>query len=458
VLHSGVITSMLSLGPEPMKREFALTPPNRATPTRYSVTCGAFLAILVFAAVSLWENPIRAASSGQSTVESAPSVKPAIDGVLDLFGQKSIVALGDNHGLAQEEDFYCALIRDPRFADEVGNVVVEFGGEASQDIIDRYVAGENIPFTELRRVWTETIGWIPGPTSLGYVNFYANVRGANLKLPREHRIKVWLGDPKIDWSKINSFSDAAPYLSRRDDNYFRIISDEILEKQKKTLLIIGTGHLFSPLGPGPLSAKIDEAYPHMLAVVSPFSGYIEPECNAKFVARAKAWPVPAIVSPVEGTWLKSELELPGCNYSRSVVSFGKGSDKPKKVITTPGPTPSVQSLGPGKPPSPNEKIGKDTAAQGEPSGVQWFGPGKAPSPEEMMKNMLSGASSDAILYLGPPDSMTMSPVDPSIYVDLDYFNEENRRLRCCTPFGGALDWDQLLLENAVAPRKFEVPR
>ena len=58
--------------------------------------------------------------------------------MLDLFQHKSVVALADDHGLAQEEVFYSALVRDPRFAEEVGNVVVEFGGEASQDIIDRY--------------------------------------------------------------------------------------------------------------------------------------------------------------------------------------------------------------------------------------------------------------------------------------------------------------------------------
>lgn len=51
------------------------------------------------------------------------------------------------------------------FAREVGNVVVEFGSAARQDVIDRYVAGESVPYTELRTVWTDTIGWgrgLPG--------------------------------------------------------------------------------------------------------------------------------------------------------------------------------------------------------------------------------------------------------------------------------------------------------
>jgi len=272
------------------------------------------------------------------------------------------------------------------------------------------------------------------------VNFYANVRAANLKLPPEHRIKVWLGDPDS--------------LSRRDDNFFRIISDEILKKQKKALLIIGTGHLFDPFGsgPGPLKVKIDEAYPHVLAVVSPFIGYIEPECNAKVVARAKDWPVPGVVGPVRGTWLESELQLPGCTYAQTVFYFGPGSKKPKKDMPTPGQPSGVQSFGPGKPPAQNEQIGKRGTTPGPPVGLQSFGPGKPPSLEGRMSAMLSGASSDAILYLGPPDTLTRSPIDPDIYLDPDYFNQVNRRL------GGTLDWDQLLRENPVVPRKFEVPQ
>jgi hypothetical protein len=32
-------------------------------------------------------------------------------------------------------------------------------------------------------------------------------------------------------------------------------------------------------------------------------------------------------------------------------------------------------------------------------------------------NVLSGVSSDALLYLGPPDTLTESPIDPTIYLD-----------------------------------------
>lgn len=357
---------------------------------RHGLACSTALTLVLVATLLPSEKAMRADPDRQDAADSASSVKPAVDGVLDLFKQKPVVALGDFHWLAQEEMFYSTLIRDRRFAESVGNVVVEFGGEASQGIVDRYVAGEDVPATELRKVWTETAGWVPGPTALGYVNFFVNARAANLKLPPGHRIKIWLGDPKIDWSQINSFQDLQPYLSERDDNFFRIISDEILKKHEKTLLIIGTGHLFGPKGLGPLSARISEQYPNTLAIVSPFVGYSAPECNAKVAAQAKDWPVPSLVGPIEAMELKSPLRLPGCDYS-------------------------------------------------------------VPDQRDMWAN------AEAILYLGEPDSLTTSTMDPDIYLDSDYFREENRRLRCCTPSDAGLkpmDWNELVQRASSGSRKF----
>jgi hypothetical protein len=405
--------------------------PTKAAPYRVGRAAVLAVAMLCVTFLILDKAP-SAIPSGRSSTQQAPRVKPAVDAVVDLFKQKQVVALGDFHGLAQEEAFYSTLVRDPRFADQVGNVVVEFGGSAAQGIIDRYVNSQDVPFTELRHVWTDMVGSRPGPFTLGYINFFANVRAANLKLPPEHRIKIWLGDPKIDWSKINSFQDLQPYLSRRDDNIFQIISDEILKKQKKALLIIGSGHLFAPdFGPGrprALGAMITEAYPNSMAVVMPFTGYIEPECSAKLVARAKDWPVPAVAGPVEGTWLKSELQLPGCNYipAEQVKQMKDQVERMNKMASA---VPPSSGQGPGKPPSLADMISAQSSMQ-------------------------SGLNSDAILYLGSPDTLTQSPFDPSIYLDPDYFTEMSRRAKCCFPGDSSLDWDQMLQQNSVVPRKF----
>ncbi len=381
-------------------------------------------AMVVLAATGLSLSAVAWASApGAVASQPAPQVKPAADGVLDLFRFKPVVALGDDHGLEQEEAFYSVLVSDPRFAEQVGNVVVEFGGSAAQDIIDRYVNGADVPFTELRHVWTDVVGWVPGPFALGYVDFFANVRAANLKLPAAHRIKVWLGDPKIDWTRINSFQDLQPILAHRDDNIAAIVIDDILKRHKKALLIIGSGHLVRmESGPGVIpappsvGAKVDEAYPNALAVVSPFTGYIESDCNARFAAWAKDWPVPAIVGPIQDTSLKSELQLAGCSYLSA-----EQIEQMKKMFAP----------------------------------MHWMGPGKPPDMISSQIELRSGAKSDAILYLGQPDTLTESPWEPSIYLDLDYFKEMNRRAQCCVPIPNALNWDDIVWQNSVLPRKFQ---
>ena len=95
-----------------------------------------------------------------ASAEPAPKVQPAISGLIDQFKTYPLVGLGDYHGLAQELDFYAALVRDPRFAEEVGNLVMEFGA-VSQPIIDRYLSGEDVPYTELRKVWTSASALLP---------------------------------------------------------------------------------------------------------------------------------------------------------------------------------------------------------------------------------------------------------------------------------------------------------
>jgi erythromycin esterase-like protein len=58
---------------------------------------------------------------------SAIRIEP-ISGILDAFRSHQIVALGEGlHGNSQAHAFRLALIREPRFASVVNDLVVEFG-------------------------------------------------------------------------------------------------------------------------------------------------------------------------------------------------------------------------------------------------------------------------------------------------------------------------------------------
>ena len=134
--------------------------------------------------------------------QAAPKMASPTDGIFEIFRSHPLVALGEMHGLAQEYEVYFALVQDPRFAAEVGNIILETGSTSKQAIVDRYVNGEHVPYAELREVWADAVGWLPTVTYIGSIRLYAAIKEANAKLPPERRIKVWLGEPPIDWTKI----------------------------------------------------------------------------------------------------------------------------------------------------------------------------------------------------------------------------------------------------------------
>jgi hypothetical protein len=215
----------------------------------------ALLLLAVFAAAS----DVAPAQSAKSSELPSPNVAAAKQGIFNAFQTHSLVGVADYHRLAQELDFYAALVRDKRFAADVGNVVVEFGDAAQQPIIDRYLAGEDVPYEQLRKVWADTFGWIPTVVGLAYMNFYAQVRAVNLKLPPESRIHVWLGDSPIDWSRIKAIGDNAQ-VPDRDRYAAGLIASQILAKKKKALVIYGTYHFY---GDGSLKALVEQQYPEL---------------------------------------------------------------------------------------------------------------------------------------------------------------------------------------------------
>jgi hypothetical protein len=302
----------------------------------------------------------------------APAVTSAADGILTAFQDHPLVGVGDFHGLAQEEDFYASLVRNKRFAREVGNVVVEFGDAAQQDTIDRYLSGEYVPYEQLRKVWEDNVGWIPTVTALGYIDFYAQVRAVNLGLPPDQRIHVWLGDPPIDWSKIKTQKDFLALLDQRNTYPAEIINSQILAKKRKALVIYGAFHFY---GARSLRTLVEDHQPGAFFLVTPYTGFEEKTCSDALEQTTRDWPLPALAAPVRGSRLEVPLSASGCH---------------------------VLPLGPN--PSEAEKQNREDS-----------------------ENQASGVSGNALLYLGPATSLTQSAHSPDTYIDLDFSKEIDRR-------------------------------
>jgi hypothetical protein len=350
----------------------------------------AFAAVVVLALAS----PSRAAE---------PVVGPAVDGVLAAFKTHPIVGLSDQHGLANEGEFYNRLVKDPRFATEVGNVVVEFAGAAHQDTLDRYLAGEEVPYAELRKVWSDTVGFVPTVNTVMYQLFFAQVRAVNRQLPPGRRIHVWAGEPAIDWSTVRTEVDYGPSSAQRNEHPAELIEKEILGRGKKALVIYGGFHFNKPgMPPGIPDLKVlkdlvEAHHPGAFFVVSPYIGFAQPACSAAFEAQMK-WPAGTLVGPVRGTALEAELLRPGCSWGAN-LRFVHPADAP--------------------PITPEEQARMTRRTQ----------------------EVRSGVVGDALLYLGPQASLMNSPGDATLVMDEAYFREISRRNQIMTGSPANLaDW------------------
>ena len=182
-------------------------------------------------------------TSGQQTSRPAVPSEP-FNAIFSAFRSHPIVALGEgNHNNEQGHAFRLALIRHPTFAMTVNDIVVEFGNSLYQDLMDRFVQGEEVSDDQLRKVWQNTTQPHPIWDVPIYEEFFRAVRDVNAFLPKDKRLRVLLGDPPIDWSKSSS-AEQFRYPGVRDRVPAEIVQREVLSKNRRALLIYGDAHLF----------------------------------------------------------------------------------------------------------------------------------------------------------------------------------------------------------------------
>jgi len=179
-----------------------------------------------------------ALSAQQNTPTPAVPIDP-VPAILDAFRLHEVVALGDAHGNQQARTFLKSLVRDPRFASTVNDIVVEFGNTRYQNLVDRYGNGASVPPDSLRQVWQNTTVANEIPVD---EEFFQVVRAINATLPRARRLRVLLGDPPIDWTEVHDRADHYRWLAMRDSYPAALIQVEVLAKRRRALLVYGQLH------------------------------------------------------------------------------------------------------------------------------------------------------------------------------------------------------------------------
>lgn len=225
--------------------------------------------------------------------------------VLDAFDDHRIVGgFSASHGNKDVDDFLLALLRNPELPGKVDDIAVECGNALYQDVLDRYIAGEDVPVTEVQKVWRNTTG-----ANCGFSTFYEQlfplVRQINDDLPADQKLRVLACDPPLDWSQVD---DEAEFerLSDRESSIAGVIGREVLEKDRKALLFFGINHVRHVPGTA-VSMYEERGYEGVTYVIDDHHGFGNDDPalsadNGDLEARLADGPVPGILE-VEGSWL-----------------------------------------------------------------------------------------------------------------------------------------------------------
>jgi hypothetical protein len=232
---------------------------------------------------------------------SLPNPQPAIPVILNAFNKYEVVAIPAGHRRKDVDDLILNLIRDPHFSQAVNDVVVECGNSLYQPTLDRYTAGENVSFDDVKAVWRNTT-----QPNCGIWGFYEQlfplIRAINQKLPAERRIRIVAADPPIDWNRILTKQDAINSVEGREKYIASVMESQVLSKNRKALMLFGELHLLhNSEGPSADAVSIYEKhYPNRTFVIAGLGLYGEADSVAS--QRMASWPSPSLVS-TQGTTL-----------------------------------------------------------------------------------------------------------------------------------------------------------
>ncbi|MGF6575132.1 hypothetical protein ABH945_007261 [Paraburkholderia sp. GAS333] len=321
---------------------------------------------------------------------AATPIDPIV-GILDAFDSHQIVAMCDGgHGCEQAYAFRASLIRDPRFPRIVNDIVVESGNSLYQEMMDRFVAGEDVPDIQLRQAWQNTTQPHDVWDRPVYEGLFHEVRNLNASLPKDRQIRVLLGDPPIDWSKINNaedLSNAWGAVGDRDSCAAEIIQREVLDKHRRALVIYGGMHLLRKN----LCWQAKDR-PHGTQQFNPLATGVVSMLESQGTEVYSVW-VPVLIDLAT---VQSEVS----SWHRPSLAHIEGTQLGISSFRSYYPHPLFVRDGDGL-----VELYVDAAL--------------SPVMEKQF---------DAILYLGPPSELTWSQLSPGLSADPEYLKMRSTRL------------------------------
>jgi hypothetical protein len=236
--------------------------------------------------------------------EKAAGPTNPIDYIKLALQESPIVCLSEGGHQAKEPHLLLRrILSDKDILTTLDVIIVEFASAQHQAVLDAYVRGEDVAFTELARVWRDT-GQSPRAPwdSPLYHELLDVVRNGNRGLPPEKKVRVIAGDPAIDWEKIKTREDYQAARLPRDPYVAALAMEQAFRLGKRVLIIFGDAHLPRvPIAPGDprnsLTYRILSQHPDAVTAI----GFLIPE-NLDIEDRLVE-AVPGMVYPTDRHWV-----------------------------------------------------------------------------------------------------------------------------------------------------------
>ena len=320
-----------------------------------------------------------------AAAQPATPVDP-IAAIVDAFRTHDVVTLTDPHGNVQVQAFLLSLIRDSRFPSAANDIVIEPASARYQDAIDRFVRGDDVERSVLRKAWEEHT--VANSLGVQAEELIRAVRAVNASLADNRKLRVIAGDPPIDWDNVITPKDGMRWIELRDTYPADLIRRQVLDRGRRALVIYGQGHLqrrqiVSNYDMSAWQAQTVVSLLERDAAARLFNVWTLIDRNLEPPQDVKSWRVPSLAL-LRGTTLGA---LDFGLYSRGLGDGTRFAVKGGQLM---------------------------------------------PVPREEWKMMRMEDQFDALLYLGPTESMTTAAVPQALCADADFVK---RRLDRLTRFG-----------------------
>lgn len=224
-------------------------------------------------------------------------VTNAEDYIIQNFQNHNIIGLGEGgHHLENSHQFFQKMFDNKKIQETIDIVIVEFASSDQQDLLDRYILGEDVTFNELRKVWRESTQCIGrfGEATI-YFELLQKIRNVNFSLPENNKIRVLGGDPSIDWKAVRSLEDYNKSNSQRDIFPAELAIKYGINRSMKVLVIYAEFHMTKIIGKTAsghpsITTYVNDKYPGAMKVIAVLDTQ-----KYQLEEQTKTWPLYSII-------------------------------------------------------------------------------------------------------------------------------------------------------------------